>query len=85
MVSGRASCPRNQEVARTPSMLLGTGRTATAPSVKESGDTEEGGSKEAEQVQDASRVPGGGGEGEERRGGASETEGEMLSQVSLSW
>lgn len=81
MVSGRASCPRNQEVARTPSMLLGTGRRAMVPS----GDTEEGSSKEAEQVQDASRVPGGGGKGEERRRGTSETKGEMLSQVSLSW
>lgn len=66
-------------------MLLGTGRRATAPSVKKSGDTEEGSSKEAEQVQDASSMPGGGGKGEERRGGTSETKGEMLSQVSLSW
>lgn len=80
MASGRASCPRNQEAARTPSVLLGTGRRAMAPSVKMFGDAEEGSSEKAEQAQDASRVPGGDGEGEERSGAADETKGEMLPQ-----
>ena len=57
MASGRTSCPRNQEVARTLSRLLGTGRWASAPSVKGSRDTEESSSKEADQVLNASRVP----------------------------
>ena len=57
MASGRTSCPRNQEVERTPSRLLGTGRCASAPSVKGSRDTEEGSSNEAEQVLNVSRVP----------------------------
>ena len=68
MASAWASCPRNQEVERTPSRLLGTSRWASAPSVKGSREAEEGSSEEAEQVKNATRLPWSGWEGEERAG-----------------
>lgn len=70
VVSGRVLCSRNQEVERAPWRLPGTGRGARAPAVKGSGDAEEGGSKETEQVQDAIRIPWrrGGRERREHRG-----------------